>query len=96
MFGFDCSIKNITDEMKQTKDEEGRDMYIHVTTGGEKFYTTGELLALAQDLEKMFEKKDLGLNIQFYGSGSLASQVFKQSYYNTQFKHFDKTIWQKN
>ena len=73
----------------EEKDEVGNPKYLKVETGGHHFYTTGELLALAQDLEKMFEKKDLNLNIKFYGKDTLASQVFQQSYYNKNFKVFE-------
>ena len=70
----------------------GNPKYIHVETGGIKFWTTGELLALAQDLEKLFEKKDIGLNIKFYGDNTLASQVFKQSYYNESLASFQEFL----
>ena len=83
LFGFDCSIRK--PKNPDEVDAEGRPKYLHVETGGQQFYTTGELLALAQDLEKMFENKNLNLNIKFYGENTLASQVFKQSYYNKQY-----------
>ena len=83
LFGFDCSVsEKVAEKGKEELDGMGNSKYIHVETGGVKFWTTGELLALAQDLEKLFEKKDIGLNIKFYGKNTLASQVFKQSYYN--------------
>lgn len=87
MFGFDCSVSDSTVN-KEDKDELGQAKYMHVETGGINFWTTGELLALAQDLEKMFDRKDLALNINFYGENTLAAQVFKQSYYNTKFQTF--------
>ena len=89
LFGFDCSIKEPKNPNEQ--DEEGRNKYLHVETGGEQFYTTGELLALAQDLEKMFENKNLNLNIQFHGKHTLASQVFNQSYYNMEYLTYEET-----
>ena len=89
MFGFDCSVSEEVAEGNEEKDEMGNSKYLKVETGGHHFYTTGELLALAQDLEKMFEKKDLNLNIKFYGKDTLASQVFQQSYYNKNFKVFE-------
>ena len=70
----------------------GNPKYIHVETGGIKFWTTGELLALAQDLEKMFEEKDIGMNIKFYGKDSLAAQVFKQSAYNEELIYFQEFL----
>ena len=70
----------------------GNPKYIHVETGGIKFWTTGELLALAQDLEKMFEEKNIGMNIKFYGKDTLAAQVFKQSAYNEELIYFQEFL----
>ena len=89
MFGFDSSVsEDVVD--KEAKDEMDNPKYLHVETGGTKFWTTGELLALAQDLEKMFERKDLAVNINFYGDNTLAAQVFDQSYYNQEFQTFEE------
>ena len=93
MFGFDCSIDpKIAEKGKNEKDGMGNPKYLHVETGGKQFYTTGELLALAQDLEKMFERKDIGLNIKFYGEDTLAAQVFEQSFYNQQYRTFNEVM----
>ena len=89
MFGFDSSVPEDAVD-KDAKDEMDNPKYLHVETGGVKFWTTGELLALAQDLEKMFERKDLAVNISFYGENTLAAQVFDQSYYNQEFKTFEE------
>lgn len=89
LFGFDCSVPEDAVD-KNAKDEIGNSKYLHVETGGIKFWTTGELLALAQDLEKMFERKDLAVNINFYGENTLAAQVFDQSYYNQEFQTFEE------
>ncbi len=89
LFGFDCSVPEDAVD-KEAKDEAGQPKYLHVETGGFKFWTTGELLALAQDLEKMLERKDLALNINFYGNNTLAYQVFEQSYYNQEFQTFEE------
>jgi hypothetical protein len=93
LFGFDCSVpEKVAKKGKEELDGMGNPKYIHVETGGIKFWTTGELLALAQDLEKLFEKKDIGLNIKFYGDNTLASQVFKQSYYNESLASFQEFL----
>ena len=93
MFGFDCSIDpKIAEKGKNEKDTVGNPKYLHVETGGKQFYTTGELLALAQDLEKMFERRDIGLNIKFYGEDTLAAQVFEQSFYNQQYRTFNEVM----
>ena len=36
----------------------------------------------------MFEQKDIGMNIKFYGKDTLAAQVFKQSAYNEELTYF--------
>ena len=89
LFGFDCSVPEEAVD-KEAKDEQDNAKYLNVETGGVKFWTTGELLELAQDLEKMFEKKDISLNIDFYGEDTLAAQVFKQSFYNKEFMTFEE------
>ena len=88
LFGFDCSIPNVTEEQKELKDEAGNPKYIHVETGGKKFFTTGELLALAQDLEKMWEEHALQLNIRYYGKDSLVAQLWEQSFYKNKYRTF--------
>ena len=93
LFGFDCSVDQATaKENADSKDEAGNPKYMHVEVGGDEHFTTGELLALAQDLEKMFEKKDLALNIKFYGEDSLARSVWNISHYNTEMKTFEEFI----
>ena len=90
LFGFDCSVLDITDEQKSEKDEAGNPKYIHVETGGKKFYSTGELLALAQDLERMWEEKELQLNIKYYGKDSLVAQIWEQSFYKNKYTTFSE------
>ena len=90
LFGFDCSVPDITDEQKSEKDEGGNPKYIHVETGGKKFYSTGELLALAQDLERMWEEKELQLNIKYYGKDSLVAQIWEQSFYKNKYTTFSE------
>jgi len=83
MFGFDCSVpEKVAKKNKDSKDEAGNPKYMHVEIDDVNYWTTGELLALAQDLEKMLEKKDLGLNLKFYGENSLARGVWDMSHYS--------------
>ena len=81
LFGFDCSVGEVTEEMKKetTDTEKQRPKYMQVETGGEKFWTTGELLAMAQDCEKLFDNDQMDMGINFYGEGTLASAVWKSS-----------------
>ena len=81
LFGFDCSVGEITEEMKKetTDTEKQRPKYMQVETGGEKFWTTGELLAMAQDCEKLFDNEQMDMGINFYGEGTLAAAVWEAS-----------------
>ena len=89
MFGFDCSVpEKVAKKNKDSKDEAGNPKYMHVEIDDVNYWTTGELLALAQDLEKMLEKKDLALNLKFYGENSLARGVWDMSHYSKNFKTF--------
>ena len=71
LYGFDMSMgKEPSKEDQESKDEEGKPKYINVSVGDESFWTTGELLAGGQDLEKLFKTcTDMDLVIQFKGKG---------------------------
>jgi hypothetical protein len=63
-------------------------MNVGVETGtphNDKFWTTGELLALAQDVEQMLDSKVLDLNIDIYCDG-LVNAVWKDRL-NKGYKH---------
>ena len=81
LFGFDCSVGEITEEMKKetTDTEKQRPKYMQVETGGKKFWTTGELLAMAQDCEKLFDNDQMDMGINFHGEGTLAAAVWEAS-----------------
>lgn len=82
LFGFDCSVgRTITPEMKatETETEPGKSKYMMVETNGEKFATTGELLAMAQDCEKLFDNTDLEMGLTFHGKDTLCAEVWKNS-----------------
>ena len=80
LFGFDCCMEGelSAEELSRTM-EDGKKKYMHVETNGYEFWTTGELLAMAQDCEKLFNNKDIEMNINVYGEGTLVSEVFKNS-----------------
>jgi hypothetical protein len=52
-----------------------------VETNGKKFWTTGELLAMAQDCERLFNNAQVDANIQVYGRNTLVHEVFKNSHH---------------
>ena len=83
LFGFDSSMEEPTKEqMKETtgaEDEEPRPKYFKVSVGKEEFWTTGELLALAQDCEKYFNESPMEMDINFHGNNTLVSALWKLS-----------------
>lgn len=71
LYGFDMSLgKDPSEADQKALDEEGKPKYLNVSVGDKSFWTTGELLAGAQDLEKLFKTcKDMDLDVQFKGAG---------------------------
>ena len=80
LFGFDCSVDGLTEEQKKEKLEDGvRPMYMPVEINDCHFWTTGELLAMAQDCEKLFDNPQVEMAVHFYGENTLVSEVYKLS-----------------
>ena len=83
LFGYDSSVKEPTEEQKKettgAEDEKPRPKYFKVSVGKEEFWTTGELLALAQDCEKYFNESPMEMDINFHGQGTLVSELWKLS-----------------
>ena len=88
LFGYDCSVDQPKDEEELTP--EGKKKYLKVGVGQHEsfedqdkyFWTTGELLAMAQDCEKTFEKENVDLRINFHGENTLVSALWKQAAVN--------------
>ena len=60
----------IDEEEIKSVDEEGKPKYLQVTVGEESFWTTGELLAGGQDLERLFKTANsMDLIVKFRGKG---------------------------
>jgi len=82
LFGFDCCRDEPTDEEKTetTGDIEGgetpKPKYIQVTVGDKTYWTTGELLAMAQDCEKIFADTSLDGVLQFHGEGTMVADLW--------------------
>ncbi len=80
LFGFDCSVDGLTEEQKKEKLEDGvRPKYMPVEINDCHFWTTGELLAMAQDCEKLFDNPQVEMAVHFYGENTLVSEVYKLS-----------------
>lgn len=94
LFGFDCSIEGeMTEERKKqtTETEPDKNKYMQVELNGSKFWTTGELLAMAQDCEKLFDNMEMDMGIQFYGENTLCAEVWKISK-RGQEKHYSELL----
>jgi hypothetical protein len=92
LFGFDCSVPHVTEEEQKETLFDGKVKYMKVETNEKEFWTTGELLAMAQDCEQLFDAPNIDMNVNFYTSyDTLASQVYqtsrhgKKKYYHTAF-----------
>ena len=68
LHGFDFSLK---DEPKEPEklDDEGQKAFLKVNVDKEQFWTTGELLAGAQDLEKFFDTRPKDVSLELHGTG---------------------------
>jgi hypothetical protein len=88
LFGYDCSVDQPENEEELTP--EGKRKYLKVGVGDSEsfeekdkyFWTTGELLAMAQDCEKTFEKENVDLRINFHGEDTLVAALWKQASVN--------------
>ena len=80
LFGFDSSMEEPTKEqMKETtgaEDEEPRPKYFQVGVGDKNYWTTGELLAMAQDCEKTFKEPPMEMNLNFFGEDTLINALW--------------------
>jgi len=76
---------------EKTDTEQTKPKYMQVEINGHKFWTTGELLAMAQDCEKLFDNMEMDMGINFHGEGTLASAVWEQSK-RGQEKHYSELL----
>jgi len=80
LFGFDCNMEEPTEEQKKettgAEDEEPKPKYIKVGVGDKNFWTTGELLAMAQDCERTFADPVMEMDLNFYGEDTLVSALW--------------------
>jgi hypothetical protein len=81
MIGLDGSFPEPPDDEKNDKisshDGKEREKYLSVNLNDINFWTSGELLAMAQDCERLFDKTDLDIEIDFVGEGTLCSETWK-------------------
>jgi len=85
LFGFDCCRDEPTKEelTETTGDIEGGEIpkpkYMQVTVTGKEYWTTGELLAMAQDCEKVFCDDGLENALTFHGKDTMISDLWELS-----------------
>jgi hypothetical protein len=84
LFGFDCNLaeeptKDMKKETTGAEDEEPRPKYFQVSVKDKPYWTTGELLAMAQDCERTFKDNGMGINFIFHGEDTLVSEIWDKS-----------------
>ena len=83
LFGFDCCMEQPTKEQmtETTGDLEGgeapRPKYFQVTVDNNTYWTTGELLAMAQDCEKIFDDEGLQGVLTFHGEDTMVADLWR-------------------
>ena len=70
LYGFDSCIEG-EPENKDELAEDGRKKWLKVSVGEDNkpYWTTGELLAQAQDFEKLMQREEIDLDIYVHGDG---------------------------
>ena len=82
LFGFDCCREEPTKEERTetTGDIEGgetpKPKYIQVNVKENTYWTTGELLAMAQDCEKVFQDPGLEGILSFHGENTMVADLW--------------------
>ena len=83
LFGFDCCREEPTkEEMTETVGdidggETPKPKYIQVNVKENMYWTTGELLAMAQDCEKVFGDPTLDGILSFHGKDTMVADLWK-------------------
>lgn len=94
MFGFDFSQDEITPAEATDKDESGRQKWFKVSTskleGKRHFYSTGELMAGAQNLETLARSDGFDMTFYMYGDG-LGQNLFREAGYLPR-KHYTRML----
>ena len=72
-----------TEEQKKettgSEDEEPKPKYFKVGVGEQYFWTTGELLAMAQDCERTFNDPPMEMNLNLFGEDTLVTALWNVS-----------------
>jgi len=79
LFGYDCSLPEPSEEEKKEFTEEGKPKYIKVGVGSKEFWTTGELIAMGQDCEKLFEREEVDMRLTFHGKDTMVASLWEMA-----------------
>ena len=83
LWGFDCCRDKPTaeEQTETTGDVEGGEVpkpkYIEVNVEEKTYWTTGELLAMAQDCEKVFSDQGMDGVLEFHGENTMVGDLWK-------------------
>ena len=83
LFGYDCCMDEPpdADQTETTGDIEGgetpRPKYFQVTVGENTYWTTGELLAMAQDCEKVFADDGMDGVLTMHGNDTMVADLWQ-------------------
>ena len=81
LFGFDCNMEEPTKKMKKettgAEDEDPRPKYFQVGVKNKSYWTTGELLAMAQDCERTFSDHKMEMDLTFHGENTLVAALWE-------------------
>jgi hypothetical protein len=91
LFGYDCSFPEPSEEEKEKLLEDGKPKYLKVGIKDKEYWTTGELIAMAQDCEKLFSKEDVDMKINFHGEDTLVASCWELSPVH-QLKHYHQVL----
>ena len=91
LFGYDCSFAEPSEKLQKEKDDQGKPKFIRVSVDHKPHWTTGELLAMAQDCEKLFSRDDIDMDIIFHGENTLVATLWDTSPVQ-QLKHYTEVV----
>lgn len=91
LFGYDCSFPEPPEEEKEKLLEDGKPKYLKVGIEDKEYWTTGELIAMAQDCEKLFSKEDVDMKINFHGEETLVASCWELSPVH-KLKHYHQVL----
>lgn len=78
LIGFDCCFYDLPKDVT-VKLHDGRPKYMKINVLGQEYLTTGELVALVQDFERMFMSKKLDVSLEVLGDGIIKA-IYDKKY----------------